>query len=118
MGTMMLAAGFAGENMPGRFGNGGAHHPVMRAIMFVVFLAVVAGLIWSLVALSRAKKRDAAAAAIAATASATATNPAAASAGYQSSTSAAPSALQILDERLARGEIEPSDYEARKRLLV
>ena len=117
MGTMMLAAGFAGENMPGRFGNGGAHHPVMRAIMFVVFLAVVAGLIWSLVALSRAKKRAAAAAA---TASATATNPAAAaaSAGYQSSTSASPSALQILDERLARGEIEPSDYEARKRLLV
>ena len=117
MGTMTLAAGFAGENMPGRFGDGGAHHPVMRAIMFVVFLAVVAGLIWSLVALSRAKKRDAAAAA---TSSATATNPAAAAApaGYQSSTSAAPSALQILDERLARGEIEPSDYEARKRLLV
>jgi uncharacterized membrane protein len=100
MGTMTLAAGFAGENMQGRFGDGGAHHPVMRAIMFVVFLAVVAGLIWSLVTLSRAKKR------------------AAASAGHQSGTSAAPSALQILDERLARGEIEPSDYEARKRLLV
>jgi uncharacterized membrane protein len=115
MGTMVLAAGLAGDNMQGRFGDGGAHHPVMRAIVFVVFLAVVAGLIWSLVALSRAKKRAAAA-----TASATATNPAAAAApaGYQSSTSAAPSALQILDERLARGEIEPSDYEARKRLLV
>jgi|GEM_PF-710516 len=113
MGTMTLAAGFAGDNMQGRFGDGGAHHPVMRAIVIVVFLAVVAGLIWSLVALSRAKKRAAAA-----TASATATNPAAAPAGYQSSTSGAPSALQILDERLARGEIEPSDYEARKRLLV
>jgi uncharacterized membrane protein len=117
MGTMVLAAGLAGDNMQGRFGDGDAHHPVMRAIVFVVFLAVVAGLIWSLVALSRAKKRAAAAAA---TSSATATNTAAAAApaGYQSSTSAAPSALQILDERLARGEIEPSDYEARKRLLV
>ena len=115
MGTMMLAAGFAGDNMHGRFGDGGAHHPVLRAIMFVVFLAVVAGLIWSLVALSRAKKRAAAATASAATTTSAA---AAAPAGHQSGTSAAPSALQILDERLARGEIEPSDYEARKRLLI
>lgn len=28
-----------------------------------------------------------------------------------------PSALQLLDERLARGEIEPDDYNQRRRLL-
>ena len=100
MGTMMLAAGFVGDNMPGRFDDGSVHHPMMRAIMFVVFLAVVGGLIWSLVALSRAKKHSAATTA----------------AGAAAPTAA--SALQILDERLARGEIEPADYEARKRLLV
>ncbi len=105
MGTMTLAADFAGENMQGRFGDGSAHHPVMRAIMVVVFLAVVAGLIWSLVALSRAKKR----------ANAATATPVTAAAG---NTTATASALQILDERLARGEIEPADYEARKRLLV
>jgi len=106
MGTMTLAAGFAGENMQGRFGDGGAHHPIMRVIMVVVFLALVAGLIWSLVALSRAKKRAAVTAAPVTTTSAA------------TSVATSASALQILDERLARGEIEPSDYEARKRLLV
>ena len=105
MGTMTLAAGFAGENMQGRFGDGGAHHPIMRVIMVVLFLALVAGLIWSLVALSRAKKRANAAPAMPVTAAA-------------GNTTATASALQILDERLARGEIEPADYEARKRLLV
>ncbi len=109
MGTMMLAAGFTGDNMPGRWDDGGgADHPVMRVIMVVVFLALVAGLIWSLVALSRAKKQAGAAAGSTAGASAGAT-------GYPT---AAPSALQILDERLARGEIEPADYESRKRLLM
>lgn len=102
MGTMTLAAGRAVDDVQGRFGPHDNHHPILRVIMLVVFLAVVGGLIWSLIALSRAKKQ-------------------AASSGSSVTTAAsstAPSALQILDERLARGEIEPADYEERKRLLV
>ena len=102
MGTITLAAGLAVDDVQGRFGPDGNHHPIMRAVMFVIFLAVVGGLIWSLIALSRAKKRAAAAG----------TAPAA------TATAASTSALQILDERLARGEIDPADYEARRRLLV
>lgn len=33
-------------------------------------------------------------------------------------TTSSPSALAILDERLARGQIEPEDYRARRALLV
>ena len=98
MGSMILAAGFAGDTMPGRFNDGGGHHPFMVAMMILVCVAVVGALIWALVSLSRAKKQSHATSAVAPTTTA--------------------SALQILDERLARGEIEPADYEARKRLLA
>jgi uncharacterized membrane protein len=100
---MTLAAGLAVDDVQGRFGQHDSHHPILRVIMLVVFLAVVGGLIWSLIALSRAKKQAAAAG----------TSPATTAAGTTTE-----SALQILDERLARGEIEPADYEARKRLLL
>lgn len=35
-----------------------------------------------------------------------------------SSAAPRPDALQVLDERLARGEIEPDDYNQRRRLLI
>ena len=102
MGTMTLAAGRAGDDIQCRFGPHDNHHPILRVIMLVVFLTVVGGLIWSLIALSRAKKQAASSGNSAPTAAGTTTG----------------SALQILDDRLARGEIEPADYEERKRLLV
>ncbi len=84
-----------------RTGPFGGSHPVIGIIVLVAIIAlIIGGIVWAVTTFNRRKHQ--------------------AAVGPVPETSAAASnasALAILNERLARGEIEPEDYEARKRLL-
>ena len=75
---------------------GGGHHWA-AAILFLVLIAVILGaLAWAIVMILRQREHQTSGAA---------------------ATVAGSDALKILDERFARGEIEPDDYKARRDLL-
>lgn len=84
-----------GAEQVGRHMDGGDHHWWMLVIFIVAFLIIVGLMVWAIVAFSRATKAKAAVAASA----------------------NGPNAKELLDQRLAKGDISPEDYEARKKLL-
>ena len=105
-----MRGGFGGPGGPGqgpggqmrggaehiaRHMDGGDHHWWMLVIFVVAFLVIVGLLVWAIVAFSKATKAKTAAMAAA----------------------NGPSAKEQLDQRLAKGDISPEDYEARKKLL-
>jgi len=80
-------------------GNDGAHWWMVG--MMILFGAVLIGVIvWAVIATTRAGR-----------------GPAAPAAPSMAAAPAGSSARNILDERFARGEIDPAEYEERKRLL-
>ncbi len=78
----------------------------MHLITLLLGLALIGGIIWLALKLKKAN------AALAATTAPTA------SAVHPGSAAGAPDALRQLDERLARGDIDVTDYAARRRALL
>ena len=70
---------------------------LLGMLLMAVFIGLIVGaVVWAAMAYSRSKKVTAS----------------------EGSATSSSSAIEILDQRLARGEIEPADYEARKKLLA
>jgi len=82
---------------PDYVGQAGHGHHWVAAVLFIVFAVIALGaLAWVIITMLRQKEHHAQLAA---------------------KSAAGPDALQILNERFARGEIEPDDYRARRDLL-